>query len=379
MSKSSLLMSVSIILIFLSCSNVSSPESSSTNENIFIKGVDVSTLNEVESSGVRFYYNGIQSDAIKILKNFGVNWIRVRIWNNPYGDLGNPYGGGNCDYTNMTKIVLRAKNEGIKVLLDFHYSDWWADPGKQNKPKSWTNLRGNELISSLTNFTLEVLNYMKSKGVVPDMIQVGNEVNNGFLWPDGMIVGTNAGGFSNFVKIFNSAYDCIKSFDNKILVILHLAGDKNKSFFDWFLGNVVNLGIKFDMLGLSYYPYWHGDLNYLKELIDYLSKKYSKPILIVETAYAWTLSDYDGYPNVFGSNQIVTNYPPTKDGQNKFLLDFINVLKSFGKDKVLGFFYWEGCWVGATGWSNGLGNPWDNQTLFDWEGNPLPSLDVFKN
>ena len=263
----------------------------------FIKGVDISMLFEVEANGGKFYDNGIEKDALQILKDYGVNWIRVRIWNDPTDENGKPLGGGNCDYIKMTELARRAKTLGMKVLVDFHYSDWWADPGKQNKPDSWKNLEGASLANAVADFTYEVLKYMEDNDALPDMVQLGNEVNNGFLWPDGKIAGE--GGFDSFVTLFNAGAQAVRKISKDIKIALHLAEGGNSDLFEWFLGNVTTRGIDFDVIGISYYPYWHGTLEELKSNLNNI-EKYGKEIAIFETAYAWTLEDADGHPNIFG-------------------------------------------------------------------------------
>ncbi len=346
----------------------------------FIRGVDISMLYEVEAKGGKFYDNGIQKDPIQILKDHGINWIRVRIWNDPYDENGRPYGGGNCDYKKMTELAKRAKALGMKVLVNFHYSDFWADPGKQQKPKAWKNLKGSSLAKAVSDFTYQVIKYMKDNKALPDMVQIGNEVNNGFLWPDGKLIGDDAGGFKNFVKLFNAGASAVRRVDKNIKVAVHLAEGGNSALFRWFFGNVLGLKMDFDVIGVSYYPYWHGTLDELRENLDSLAMWLNKEIAIFETAYAWTLSDADGHPNIFGGDMWkIGGYKATIQGQATALRDIMEVVANIPNNKGLGIFYWEGCWipVRGAGWKEGEGNPWENQALFDFNGNALPSLDVF--
>jgi len=343
----------------------------------FIKGVDVSMLYEVEANGGKFYDNGVEKDALQVLKDYGVNWIRIRIWNDPTDENGKPLGGGNCDYVKMTELARRAKALGMKVLVDFHYSDWWADPGKQNKPKSWKNLAGASLANAVADFTHEVLKYMEDNNALPDMVQLGNEVNNGFLWPDGRIAGES--GFDSFVALFNAGAEAVRKINKDIKIALHLAEGGNSDLFEWFLENVIKRGIDFDVIGISYYPYWHGTLEELQANLNHI-EKYGKEIAIFETAYAWTLEDADGHPNIFGSDMEITGgYKATPQGQTTAIREVMEAVAQITSGKGLGIFYWEGCWipVQGAGWKTGEGNPWENQALFDFEGNALPSLWVF--
>lgn len=344
----------------------------------FIIGVDLSMLYEIEKMGGKFYENGIQKDCLEILRDNGVNWVRLRIWNDPADESGKPLGGGNCTYVNMTEIAQRAKKLGMKVLVDFHYSDWWADPGKQNKPKAWKNLHGEDLKKALYQYTKDVLKYMKDHQALPDMVQIGNEINNGFLWPDGQIFGQGSGGFDGLATLLKEAIKAVREIDPRIRVMIHLAEGGNNSLFRWFFDALVEQGIEFDVIGVSYYPYWHGTLQDLSSNLNDISVRYDKDVVIVETAYAWTLDDADGYTNIFGIEQI-SGYKPTVRGQRSFLRDLIMILRSVPENRGIGFFYWEGAWIPVkdVGWKDGEGNPWENQTLFDFTGNVLDSIEIF--
>ncbi len=346
----------------------------------FIKGIDVSMLYQIEENGGKFYDNGIEKDPLEILKNHGVNWIRLRVWNDPFDETGQPFGGGNCDYVKITKIAQRAKSLGLKVCLDFHYSDWWADPGKQNKPKAWKNLKGTSLVKEVSNFTFKVLDYMKKNNALPDMVQLGNEVNNGFLWPDGQLIGVNVGGFDGFVKLLNAGISSVRRVSRSIKIAIHLSDGGNNSLYRWFFEEITRRKVDFDVIGVSYYPYWHGTLDELRANLNDISQRYNKDVAILETAYAWTLQDIDGHPNIFGGDmEIMGGYKATIQGQATAIRDIMEVVAQVPNGRGLGIFYWEGCWipVKGAGWKEGEGNPWENQALFDFNGNTLPSLDVF--
>jgi arabinogalactan endo-1,4-beta-galactosidase len=348
------------------------------SEKSFILGVDVSMLYEIERLGGRFYDAGVEKDCLEILKHYGVNWVRLRIWNDPTN-----LGGGSCNHENMTELAAKAKKYGLKVLIDFHYSDWWADPGKQNKPKAWRDLHGEDLQRALYDYTKFVLEYMKERDVRVDMVQVGNELNNGFLWPDGQISGPDAGGFEGFTALLKAAIKAVRDFDPEIPIVVHLAEGGNNSLFRWFFDELVERNVDFDIVGVSYYPYWHGTLEQLSLNLNDVSQRYKKDVLIVETAYPWTLQDADGHANIFGdeSLQWTAGYLATVRGQTSFLRDLIKVLRQIPDGRGLGFFYWEGAWipVKGAGWKTGEGNPWENQTLFDFQGNALETLKIFRN
>jgi len=347
-------------------------------EKPFIFGVDVSMLYEIQRLGGRFYDAGVEKDCLEILKDHGVNWVRLRIWNDPTN-----LGGGNCNHENMTELAAKAKKYGLKGLIDFHYSDWWADPGKQNKPKTWRDLHGEDLQRALYDYTKFVLEYMKERGVQVDMVQLGNELNNGFLWPDGQISGPNAGGFDGFTMLLKAGIEAVRDFDPEIPIVVHLAEGGNNSLFRWFFDELVKRNVDFDIIGVSYYPYWHGMLEELSFNLNDVSQRYKKDVLVVETAYPWTLQDADGHANIFGeeSLQWTAGYLATVRGQTSFLRDLIRVLKQVPDGRGLGLFYWEGAWipVKGAGWKTNEGNPWENQTLFDFQGNALETLKIFRN
>jgi len=343
----------------------------------FIMGVDASEAPWIIELGGRYYdLNGEERDLLDILWENGVNWIRLRVWNDPYDVNGTPYGGGNCDLERMTRFAAEAKARGFKILIDFHYSDWWADPSKQEKPKAWVNLSYNELVEAVYNWTRDALLYMRDHGALPDMVQVGNEINNGFLWPDGA-----ATRWSQFTGLLKSAISAVRSVDPNIGVVIHLAGVKG-DFYVNFIDRLIDSGVDFDVIGISYYPYYHGSMDEFRSLVGTLASKYSKGIIVAETAYAWTLSNGDNHPNSFGSRvqEVKGGYKATVQGQASFIRDLIAALYEEGGSKALGVFYWGATWIPypGAGWKTGEGNPWDNQALFDFNGCALPSIRVFR-
>jgi arabinogalactan endo-1,4-beta-galactosidase len=215
------------------------------------------------------------------------------------------------------------------------------------------------------------------------MVQVGNELNNGFLWPEGQISGPDAGGFEGFIALLKAAIKAVRDFDPEIPIVVHLAEGGNNSLFRWFFDELVERNVDFDIIGVSYYPYWHGTLEELSLNLNDVSQRYKKDVLVVETGYPWTLQDADGHANIFGdeSLQWTAGYLATVRGQTSFLRDLIKVLRQIPDGRGLGFFYWEGAWipVKGAGWKTGEGNPWENQTLFDFEGNALETLKILCN
>ena len=350
----------------------------------FIKGADVSIMPELERNGTKFYDNGIEQDGLTILKNHGVNWIRVRIWNNPYVVGPEGVGGGNTDEAKAIEMAKRAKALGMKVLVDFHYSDFWVDPGQQKKPDAWKNDSGDKLVDDVYAYTAKVMQDFNAQGVTPDMVQVGNELNNGMLWPEAQLTEDNPNGYKFLAKLLNAGLQAVhdNDKDNKVKTMIHLAGvDVNlyHTFFDnLIVKNKVN---DFDIIGMSFYPFWHGTMDDLKNTMNDVSAKYNKDVIAVETAFGYTLEDADFEKNNFGTNEEkVGGYKATVQGQATGLRDVMATVASVNDNRGLGIFYWAPDWVinEKVGWkSNGGGNGWDNLTLFDTKGNVLESMDTF--
>lgn len=350
----------------------------------FIKGADVSIMPELERNGTKFYDNGIEQDGLTILKNHGVNWIRVRIWNNPYVVGPEGVGGGNTDEAKAIEMAKRAKALGMKVLVDFHYSDFWVDPGQQKKPDAWKNDSGDKLVDDVYAYTAKVMQDFNAQGVTPDMVQVGNELNNGMLWPEAQLTEDNPNGYKFLAKLLNAGLQAVhdNDKDNKVKTMIHLAGvDVNlyHTFFDnLIVKNKVN---DFDIIGMSFYPFWHGTMDDLKNTMNDVSAKYNKDVIAVETAFGYTLEDADFEKNNFGTNEEkVGGYKATVQGQATGLRDVVATVASVNDNRGLGIFYWAPDWVinEKVGWkSNGGGNGWDNLTLFDTKGNALESMDTF--
>ena len=350
----------------------------------FIKGADVSIMPELERNGTKFYDNGIEQDGLTILKNHGVNWIRVRIWNNPYVVGPEGVGGGNTDEAKAIEMAKRAKALGMKVLVDFHYSDFWVDPGQQKKPDAWKNDSGDKLVDDVYAYTAKVMQDFNAQGVAPDMVQVGNELNNGMLWPEAQLTEDNPNGYKFLAKLLNAGLQAVhdNDKDNKVKTMIHLAGvDVNlyHTFFDnLIVKNKVN---DFDIIGMSFYPFWHGTMDDLKNTMNDVSAKYNKDVIAVETAFGYTLEDADFEKNNFGTNEEkVGGYKATVQGQATGLRDVMATVASVNDNRGLGIFYWAPDWVinEKVGWkSNGGGNGWDNLTLFDTKGNALESMDTF--
>ncbi len=361
-----------------------------SGDSDFIRGVDVSMLGMVEGLGGKYYYNGVQGDALRILRDQGANYVRLKLWVNPYDAQGNSYGGGTNDFNTTLALAKRAKALGMKVLINFHLSDWWTDPAKQIKPKAWANLSYSSLKTTVYNYMKNTLNDFVSQGVTPEMVQVGNEIPTGILHNDGKVGGGNED-FTKLVELLQSAISGVRASNAaSTKIILHLDHGGNNQLYTWWFGKVLELApnLNFDIIGLSYYPMWHGTMEGLEYNLNDISKRYNKDVVIVETAYAHTLQDGDGAGNVFISgDEQIGGYPATPQGQFDFINDLETIILNVANKRGLGYFYWEPTWLPVPGavWGTPAGvlyandsvtptNTWDNLTLFDFSGNALSSM-----
>lgn len=364
----------------------------------FIKGMDLSTLPEVEECGGHFYNKGIESDALSILKEYGANYVRIRLWNDPYSETGEPYGAGTNDLECCIKLAKRVKSQGLKFLLDIHYSDFWADPGKQITPKAWQGMDADELTGAVYEFTYETLVALEKEGVSPDMVAVGNELTNGLLWPLGKVPE-----YANIARFLSAGIKAVREKCPGVPVMLHLDnGGNNELYVRWFTKYFENGGEDFEYIGLSYYPFWHGDFKALEFNMRDIIERFHKDLIIAEVSMGFTMDDYAEYEKLgpderkgyATSKELVENldYPMTKQGQCDFMKRLCDILKSLPENRGCGFFYWEPAWipVPGSGWANEAalrftgekgpgGNEWANQALFDYDGNALPALEVIRN
>jgi arabinogalactan endo-1,4-beta-galactosidase len=349
---------IGIILVlttFFSCSSNDENNSEPIVEDTFIRGADMSFLPLIESEGTIYKHNGINQDAITTLKNSGCNTIRIRLWKNPSD--------GHSGFNEVKQLAQRVKQAGMKVWLTVHYSDTWADPGHQEIPSEWQSLSFTDLKTAVTNYTNQIITEIN-----PDIIQIGNETNDGMLWPKGKLT-TNE---SQFLELVAAASSAIRSKSTSTKIMLHYAGISGS---DWFF-NKVSL-IDYDYIGLSYYPIWHGkDLNEVKNSINSLSTTHNKKVIIAETAYPFTLLWNDWTNNIVGlENQLITTYPANSEGQKNYLNAIKLLLKQ--TQNGIGFCYWGSEWVAFRGNEATNGSTWENQALWDFNNNSLPVMEVF--
>lgn len=333
----------------------------------FYWGGDPSEIPEVEASGAAYKVAGKQVDPLVAMKEAGWNAVRLRIWNDPKDKF--------CDLNHTLAMAKRIKAAGLTLMLDFHYSDWWADPGKQNKPAAWKDMGMDELKVAVREYSRDVVKALVDQGTPPAVVQPGNEVVAGMLWPEGRIHG-QPNGWDKFMDLTKAAIQGIREGAGKhpVKIMAHIdKGGKMEVSKYWF-ENYFSRGGEADILGLSYYPMWHGNLDELKENLAYLAKTYKQDILIAETAYP-----YRGWNEQTRQYDDVTaplpQFKPNPEGQAAFLRELVSIVKNVPDQRGVGILWWAPAWVGPTGLRGG----WDRLTMFDNQtGEALPSFFGFK-
>ncbi len=380
MKKFLLLLSLFFLLAF-SCNSKKITANNSTEKfykwDEFNMGVDLSYVNQVEDYGGGYRDSGKVKDCFQILKDHGANTVRVRLWHTPtwIGNLNN--GKMYYDIYGVEKTIRRAKEAGMAVSLDIHYSDRWADPQEQPTPSAWANLPLNILKDSVYNYTLAVLNYYKSKNLVPEMVQVGNENNNGMCWPVGKIVNND---FSAYSTLLKSGIKAVRDFSVnssiKPKVIIHEAQLQTAGW--WMQGITANGVTDYDIIGLSHYTKWSTvkTMQGVTDTIRKLVNTYGKTVMVVETGFPWSTGNADNYGNIFSAADTAIGYSISKNDQLHYLKDLTQAIIDGGGK---GIQYWEPAWITSRlndSW--GVGSGWDNITLFDFTGNVLPGADYMK-
>lgn len=363
----------------------------------YVKGMDLSTMWELEQLGAKYYDNKKERDLLDIMRDYDVDTIRLRLWLDPYSEDGKPYGAGNNDLETTLNIAKKVTRAGLHVLLNFHYSDFWTDPQKQIKPKAWASYNANQLEKAVYEYTVSVIERFKREKINLSMVQVGNEVTNGLLWPEGKWPN-----YDNIAKFLNAGIRAVRKVDNEIPIMIHLdQGGNNEVYVKW-MDEFLKRAQEFDIIGLSYYPFWHGTLDALRENMNDLSIRYKKDLIVAEVSMGFTLEDYKEYENLKDHERkgyatkpaVVENlkYPMTKEGQAQFMREILEIIAQVPEGRGKGFFYWEPAWLPmpGSGWATKeslaymkdpgpCGNEWANQALFDYEGNILPAFEVIRD
>lgn len=367
----------------------------------FIRGMDASAVLAVENSGAKYYgFGGEEQDVFKTLAEAGVNYIRLRVWNDPYDENGNGYGGGNNDVATAIELGKRATQYGMKVCIDFHYSDFWADPTKQYVPKAWKGMNLEQKSDALYDFTVTSLTDILNAGVDVCMVQVGNEINRG------MSGETFVSSVAELLKAGSSAVrEVSKAAGKDIQVAVHYTDIDKQGEVAKITADLDKYGVDYDIFAMSYYSFWHGSMENMQDMAEYVQDTYGKKVVIAETSYCYTTEDGDGSGNsVSGDGDLVDGYDATVQGQADMLRD---ICAAADEADIMGVFYWEGTWIPVgpadadnssiwekygSGWASSYsgsydpkdagkyygGCSWDNQAMFDFTGHPLDSLKVFR-
>jgi arabinogalactan endo-1,4-beta-galactosidase len=307
-----------------------------------VRGGDVSFALQHEAIGTRYSYGGHTLPLEWILRRAGATYVRLRVWTDP------PAGYSTAD--SALRFALRASRAGLRILLDPHYSDFWADPGKQPTPVAWQGQDLPTLASTVYSYTRDLVRRFARAGAPIDMIQIGNEVVNGMLWPLGQIYRETGADWVGFTTLLKAGIAGARAGSRRPpRVMVHIDRGGNRDDTQWFYDHVLAEGVSFDVIGLSYYPFWHGTLSDLRANLEDTAVRYGKDIVLVETAYPWTLSNGDGLGNfVTSESQLVPGYPATPAGQAAFFETLRSILLSVPDGRGLGFVDWEPEWL--PGW-----------------------------
>lgn len=333
-------------------------------------GGDVSFFPEIEDHGGSYSDADGEKDLLVLMKEQGFGSIRLRLWHTPDG----PYN----TLDQVKNMAARIDAAGMEFVLDIHYSDTWADPGNQTKPAAWNDLAFDLLVDSVYHYSHDVIASLRSQGTVPFMVQIGNEISSGMLWPDGRVGGAYdiPEGWDRLVTLLEAArqgvHDAAPA--QPPAIAIHFGNGANNSACRWFFDHLVERGLDFDVIGLSFYPKWHGTLTELRQNLADLTSRYDKAVFVLETAYPWTFDWVDQTNNIFGTEaDLHAGYPATVEGQSAFLRTVRGIVQNMPGERDRGVYYWSPEWIAV----EGVPSAWENATLFDFDGKMLPSMEAF--
>ncbi len=333
----------------------------------FWNGVDLSFTPEIENVGTVFSDSGGVKPLLQLFKERGINLVRVRLWHTPQ-DV-------HSSLHEVLSFAQKIRANGLELFLDFHYSDWWADPAHQTKPAAWSALNRTQLAESVYAYTRDVLLALKHQGTMPVIVQLGNEINPGMLWNDGRVGGSFDTNWTCFSSLLKQGISAVREVDSSgtCKVMIHYAGYNGA---EWFFNKLLQHQVVYDIIGLSYYPNWHGkNLDTLLNRMNRLEQLFQKDIMIAETAYPWTIQWNDWTNNIIGSaEQVIPEYPPTPDGQKQFMLALKERTRSIQNYRGVGICYWAPEYVAFRGPQATNGSPWENAALFDFTNTATPAL-----
>lgn len=364
-----------LVVAAISCckkneADVQEPDPPVPVDTVYYRGMDLSFQPEISDWQTPYYdASGEPVDLLPFVAGQGVNLVRLRLWHTP----DNEYSG----LESVVAFAAKVKAAGMDILLDFHYSDTWADPGKQHIPKAWEDLSLELLGDSLYNYTLNVMNRFKAAGALPSMVQIGNETNSGFLWNKGRVGGSFENNWGNYTQLVKRAIEAVREVEEekRIRVMLHYAGVNAAT---WYFDNILQHAVDYDVIGLSYYSIFHGtSYKTWESKFFQIASRYEQEIMVVETGYPWTLQWNDWTNNIYGlEEQLIPDIPATPEGQKIFFERLHESISSIGS-KGIGYCFWAADWVAYKGPEATDASTWENVAAFDFENKALPVFQAF--
>lgn len=363
---------LALCLITSACGGGSTTTPPTPNRTL-IQGADLSFSPEMQDQNILFYDQNQAKSPMQILHDHGSNLVRIKLWVNPT----KPYN----DLAHVATQAQQAHDLGMLWMLDFHFSDTWADPGNQTIPQAWQSMDYATMSATIEAYTQNVIHTLDQQGTPPDYVQIGNEISCGMLWPMANVCGANDTPaqwqkLAGLIAAANRGINAGAAQPAAIKRIIHLDSGGDNTKCRWFFDHLVAEQVSFDLIGLSYYPWWHGSLSALSQNLNDLASRYSKPVMVVETAYPWTLGYSDNLNNVVGStNQLLAGYPATPAGQAAYLSALRQIVLEVPNARGAGVIYWAPDWLG----NSGDGSSHENMAWFDFSGQALPAVDSWKN
>ena len=346
-------------------------------------GTDLSFTPQELAAGARFSYHGQQQSPVAIMKENGANYVRMRLWVNPPP--------GYSDLASDLALARSVHAAGMKIYLDIMYSDFWADPQHQDIPAAWQGQDLAQLTTTVQSYTQQVISPFARQGTPADLVSIGNEIRNGILWPIGQVNDPSIpADYDNLATLFKAGVAGARAGNpagHRLLIMMHYDQGGNNGLSQAFFQNLSAEGVPFDVIGLSYYPFFHGTISAMRQNVDALATQFHKPIVIAETQYPWTLANGnspigDSTGNfVWQPSQLSTGYPASPGGQLSFVTDELSILAQVPGGLGAGLFYWAPDWIPGVPWEpgTGVGTPNANLTLFNSQGVALPSIGIFRN
>lgn len=333
----------------------------------FLSCADLSVLDQLEQAGAVYQDAQGPADPLILLRERGLNTVRLRLWHTPAS--------GQDGLEEVLAMAERIHGQNLNLMLTIHYSDTWADPAQQTKPAAWSAAPFSALRDSVRSYTERVVAALASQGTPPALLQIGNEITGGMLWPDGRVGGTydTPAQWQQLAGLLQAGIDGARAADDRVAIVLHVDDGGSPETVRWFFDHIRNAGVEFDVIGLSYYPWWHGSLADLERTLDTAAAQYQRPVLVVETAYPWTLGWFDDTHNIVGlPEQLLPDFSASPEGQAAFIAHVREAVVDVADDLGQGLCYWAPEHIATTS----VGSPWENLALFDDAGTLLPGAEA---